>query len=170
MKNHFKTVLVALLGVFCVIGTTPLWAAAHEREKKDNVDYEQLKIKSYKHWDLYLHENQCYSIDGEVCDEFFSIGQSMKTALKTLFQPDKMNYAALSNTSPVIHVHIVPRYKESREFAGDFFKTQDGDQTMPPMINLMSPMNWSFFKFGMPYETNYNREAAASKIGDCSWI
>jgi diadenosine tetraphosphate (Ap4A) HIT family hydrolase len=85
-----------------------VWAAAHEREKEDNVDYEQLKIKSYKHWDLYFHENQCYlgrtfvqlkeeegiddflSIDGEVRHEFFSIGQSMKTALKTLFQPDKM--------------------------------------------------------------------------------
>jgi hypothetical protein len=24
------------------------------------IDYEQLKIKSYTHWDLYLHENQCY--------------------------------------------------------------------------------------------------------------
>jgi diadenosine tetraphosphate (Ap4A) HIT family hydrolase len=33
-----------------------------------------------------------------------------------------MNYAALSNTSPVIHVHIIPRYKDSREFAGVTFK------------------------------------------------
>ena len=51
------------------------------------MDYEQLKIKSYKHWDLYLHENQCYlgrvfvllkneervedflAIDGEARDE-----------------------------------------------------------------------------------------------------
>jgi diadenosine tetraphosphate (Ap4A) HIT family hydrolase len=32
-----------------------------------------------------------------------------------------MNYAALSNTSPAIHVHIVPRYKETREFAGTIF-------------------------------------------------
>jgi diadenosine tetraphosphate (Ap4A) HIT family hydrolase len=141
MKNRFKTVLFALLGVFCAIGTTPAWAAAsHEQEKKDSVDYEQLKIKSYKHWDLYLHENQCYlgrtfvqlkdeegvddflSIEGEVRDEFFLIGEEVKAALKILFQPDKMNYAALSNTSPVIHVHIIPRYKDSREFAGVTFK------------------------------------------------
>ena len=61
MKNRFKTVLLALLGVFCVTGTTPVWAAvSHEKEKRDSVDYEQLRIKSYKHWDLYLHENQCY--------------------------------------------------------------------------------------------------------------
>jgi diadenosine tetraphosphate (Ap4A) HIT family hydrolase len=102
------------------------------------MDYEQFKIKSYKHWDLYLHENQCYlgrvfvllkdegvedflAIEGETRKEFFQIGEDVKKALKILFQPDKMNYAALSNTSPVIHVHIVPRYKETREFAGLIF-------------------------------------------------
>lgn len=141
MINHFKTILFAILGVFCTIGVTPMWAAAsHEQEKKDSVDYEQFKIKSYKHWDLYLHENQCYlgrtfvqlkdeegvddflSIEGEVRDEFFLIGEEVKAALKTIFQPDKMNYAALSNTSPMIHVHIIPRYKDSREFAGVTFK------------------------------------------------
>jgi diadenosine tetraphosphate (Ap4A) HIT family hydrolase len=139
--NRFKNVLCFALCVFCAIGTTPVLAAAsHEQEKKDNVDYEQLKIKSYKHWDLYLHENQCYlgrtfvqlkkedgvddflSIEGEVRDEFFLIGEEVKASLKTIFQPDKMNYAALSNTSPVIHVHIIPRYKEPREFGGVTFK------------------------------------------------
>ena len=100
------------------------------------MDYEKLRIKSYKFWDVYLHENQCYlgrvflllredegiedflAIEGEVRDEFFSIGAEVKTALKTLFQPDKMNYAALSNTSPKIHLHVVPRYKDPRDFGG----------------------------------------------------
>ena len=107
-----------------------MWAASsREQEKRDSMDYEQLKIKSYKHWDLYLHENQCYLgrtfvqlKEEEVRDEFFLIGEEVKAALKTLFQPDKMNYATLSNTSPVIHVHIIPRYKDSQEFAGVTFK------------------------------------------------
>jgi len=138
MKSIFLRFII--LGLVCIVWTTPMQAAAHEREKKDTVDYEQLKIKSYKYWDLYLHENQCYlgrtfvqlkeedgvddflSIEGEVRDEFFLIGEEVKAALKILFQPDKMNYTALSNTSPVIHVHIIPRYKESREFAGVTFK------------------------------------------------
>lgn len=103
------------------------------------VDYNQLKIKSYKFWDVFLHENQCYigrvfvllrddenvedflAIDGEVRDEFFLIGNQVKSALKSLFKPDKMNYAALSNVSDKIHVHIVPRYKEKREFNGIVF-------------------------------------------------
>ncbi len=79
------------------------------------MDYEQIKIKSHKHWDLYLHENQCYlgrvfvllkdeniedflAIEGETRGEFFQIGEDVKQALKTLFQPDKMNYVALSNS------------------------------------------------------------------------
>ncbi len=103
------------------------------------MDYNLLKIKSYKYWEVYLHENQCYigrvfvllkedeeiedflAIEGEIRDEFFFIGKEVKKALKSLFKPDKMNYAALSNTSEKIHVHIVPRYKEAREFGGVIF-------------------------------------------------
>lgn len=86
-----------------------------------------------------MHENQCYigrvfillkndegvedflAIDGEVREEFFQIGAKLKAALKKLFKPDKMNYAALSNTSEKIHIHCVPRYKEPREFNGKVF-------------------------------------------------
>lgn len=116
----------------------------------DQVDYNQLKIKSYKHWEVYLHENQCYigrvfvllkedqgvedflAIEGEVRDEFFQIGKEIKTALKALFKPDKMNYAALSNVSNKIHVHLVPRYKEAREFGGVIFKDTRWGQNYAP--------------------------------------
>lgn len=102
------------------------------------MDYSKLKIKSFKFWELYLHENQCYigrtfiqlkekgpedflAITGEIRDEFFEIGEEVKKALQILFKPDKMNYAALSNVSPVIHVHIVPRYSGPRSFQGHTF-------------------------------------------------
>jgi diadenosine tetraphosphate (Ap4A) HIT family hydrolase len=109
-----------------------------------------LLIKSYKHWDLYLHENQCYlgrtflllkedegvedfiAIEGEAREEFFLIGKEVKAALKTLLKPDKMNYAALSNTSPAIHVHLIPRYKCEREFAGIAFKDTRWGQNYAP--------------------------------------
>ena len=103
------------------------------------MDYEKLKIKSNKHWDLYLHDSQCYlgrtflklkneegvedfiDTTPEQREEFFQISKSVKKALKVLFNPDKMNYAALSNTSPVIHVHLIPRYKEPRTFNNHTF-------------------------------------------------
>ena len=114
------------------------------------IDYNLLKIKSYKYWDVYLHENQCYlgrvflllkedegiedflAIDGEVREEFFLIGEKVKAALKILFKPDKMNYAALSNTSEKIHVHFIPRYKEDREFAGMVFKDSNWGKNYAP--------------------------------------
>jgi diadenosine tetraphosphate (Ap4A) HIT family hydrolase len=114
------------------------------------VDYNQLKIKSYRHWDVYLHENQCYvgrtfillkedegvedflAIQGEVREEFFFIGQEIKAALKALFKPDKMNYAALSNVSEKIHVHFVPRYKEAREFGRVIFHDQRWGKNYAP--------------------------------------
>lgn len=103
------------------------------------MDYETLKIRSYSYWDVYLHENQCYlgrvfvllkddagvedflEISPEAQKEFFKVGKDIKKALKHLFQPDRMNYAALSNTSSKIHVHLVPRYKDPREFQGKTF-------------------------------------------------
>ncbi len=114
------------------------------------MDYEKLKIKSYKHWEVYLHENQCYlgrvfiqlkddekvedflAIEGEVRDEFFLIGEEVKHALNTLFKPDKMNYAALSNVSERIHVHCVPRYKTAREFSGVVFLDQRWGKNYAP--------------------------------------
>lgn len=45
-----------ILGLFCIVWTTPMQAASRVQEKRSDVDYELLKIKSYKHWDLYLHE------------------------------------------------------------------------------------------------------------------
>jgi diadenosine tetraphosphate (Ap4A) HIT family hydrolase len=114
------------------------------------MDYDQLKIKSYVKWDLYLHENQCYlgrvflqlrdeqkvmdflDIAHEVREEFFFAGQQIKTALNTLFKPDKMNYAALSNVSPKIHVHFIPRYQEERVFNNITFKDERWGKNYAP--------------------------------------
>lgn len=103
------------------------------------MDYILLKIKSSDFWEVYLHENQCYlgrvflllkddegvedflSISPEARDEFFLLGAEVKAVIKKLFQYDRMNYAALSNTSQKIHVHFVPRYKEARVFSGHRF-------------------------------------------------
>lgn len=130
------------------------------------MDYEKLKIKSYKHWDLYLHENQCYlgrtfiqlkgekgvedflDIKGEAREEFFAIGEAVKKALTFLFKPDKMNYAALSNNSPVIHVHVVPRYKAPREFAGMTFEDTRWGKNYAPYDRSFVISEEILFKIG----------------------
>lgn len=120
------------------------------------MNYDQLKLKSYRYWDTYLHENQCYlgrvfiqlredegvedflAIEGKIREEFFLAGEEIKSALKTLFKPDRMNYAALSNTSPKIHVHCVPRYKEPREFNGFIFKDLNWGKNFAPYDRAFS--------------------------------
>jgi diadenosine tetraphosphate (Ap4A) HIT family hydrolase len=143
------TLIACLTGsALCAAESTPAQGAP--KQQGHAVDYEKLKIKSYKHWDLYLHENQCYlgrvflllkdekgvddflAIGEQARDEFFEIGRDLKAALAALFKPDKMNYAALSNTSPAIHVHMVPRYQGQREFAGVVFKDARWGQNYAP--------------------------------------
>ncbi len=151
IERNFMFPLCSILFSLSFLLSIPCYASSPSNTPyKESMDYELLKIKSYKHWDVYLHENQCYlgrvfvllkddknvedflAIEGEVRDEFFFIGNQIKAALKTLFKPDKMNYAALSNTSEKIHVHLVPRYKEPREFAGvPFIDTRWGKNYAP---------------------------------------
>lgn len=103
-----------------------------------DINFEDLKIKEYKYWSLYLNEYQCYL--GRVClaakradaidfidmtreerEEFFSIAGKVKDALGKLFQPDLMNYASLGNNFNHLHVHLVPRYEKERIFNGITF-------------------------------------------------
>ena len=65
-------------------------------------------------------------------EEFFFAGQHIKMALRTLFKPDKMNYAALSNVSPKIHVHLIPRYRQERVFDNVIFKDLRWGQNYAP--------------------------------------
>lgn len=99
---------------------------------------EQLKIKEYKHWTVYLHDNQCYlgrvyiwsKRDGlvdlldmteEEQREFFDVGRKVKKAIAELFNPDLMNYASLGNVSTHLHMHVIPRYQSTRTFEGNTF-------------------------------------------------
>lgn len=112
-------------------------------------NYETLKIQEFTHWTLYLHECQSYlgrifllarrssgrdlmDIQGEECEEFFHIGNSVKKGLASLFLPDKMNYAALGNVFDALHVHVIPRYKTKRLFEGvEFVDTRWGKNYAP---------------------------------------
>lgn len=102
------------------------------------VNVVQLKIAEFKHWDLFLHENQSLlgrvylsakrknaidfiAMTSEEREEFFELGAKINEALLILFHPDLMNYASLGNRFKHLHVHFVPRYKEERTFLGVSF-------------------------------------------------
>ncbi|OGB74126.1 hypothetical protein A2V68_02210 [candidate division Kazan bacterium RBG_13_50_9] len=97
-----------------------------------------MKIKEYRYWNLFLNENQSYlgrcvlmlereganflvDTTQEERDELFQILGEWQEALTELWHPDWWNYAQLGNVTPQLHFHLVPRYKEPREFGGEKF-------------------------------------------------
>lgn len=95
--------------------------------------FEKVLIKEYKYWDIQMHGNQSYlgrciiwfkrdgivdlfDITKEERDELWEIANNLKKVLIKLFKPDHFNHTALGNTTPHLHIHIIPRYKDKRVF------------------------------------------------------
>lgn len=111
--------------------------------------YEELLIKDYKHWVVYLHKNQYYlgrvyiwakrenAIDfmdmtSKEQNEFFKIGRTVKKALKKLFNPDLFNWVSQGNVVPHLHIHLIPRYVSPRKFEGREFKDERWGKNYAP--------------------------------------
>lgn len=121
------------------------------------MDYERFRVKDYKHWSVFVHENQYYlgrtyawakregvvdlmDATEEEQKEFFIIGRAIKNALVQLFRPDLMNYAALTNEARHLHVHIVPRYASPRTFDGmEFIDERWGQNYAPYNYDFKTP-------------------------------
>lgn len=101
-------------------------------------NYERWMVVSYKHWGVYLHTNQYFlgrvyiwsrrerlvdlmDVSPWEREELFKIGKGVKEALTRLFSPDLFNWASLGNLSAQCHLHVIPRYKTLRTFAGATF-------------------------------------------------
>ena len=50
--------------------------------------------------------------------EYFEIIKEVESALKEAFDYDKINYLTLMMVDEHVHTHILPRYKQPKEFAG----------------------------------------------------
>lgn len=111
-------------------------------------------MKQYDNWELDLFTNQFYpgrslvkyrdhktdlnEIDAESRQELFEkVLPDIKNALDSIFSPDLYNYASLGNDCRHLHIHIIPRYKEDREFEGVEFSDE----------------NWN--SHYMPYDTEF---------------
>lgn len=102
------------------------------------VDYERFRIRDYRHWTVYLHENQYFLgrvyiwskrpglIDvmdtaSSEWEELQIIGNEVKSGLTRIFAPDLFNWASLGNLSRQCHLHVIPRYETPRVFSGVTF-------------------------------------------------
>lgn len=115
------------------------------------------KIKGYNHWEVYLHENQCYlgrvyiwakredavdlmQMTSEERDELFNIGNEINKSIAQLFKPNLMNYAALGNIATHLHLHVIPRYVSSRQFDEiEFVDERWGKNYVPYNYDFKTP-------------------------------
>ncbi|HII71969.1 TPA: HIT family protein [Candidatus Woesearchaeota archaeon] len=106
-----------------------------------NFKDDYLKLKEYTYWDLYLLES--HSVLGwcavalkrhaeyfdDLTDkeliELKQVVSDCRSALDKAFHPDWFNVMQLGNMVRHIHFHLVPRYKDPREFEGRSFVDQD---------------------------------------------
>jgi diadenosine tetraphosphate (Ap4A) HIT family hydrolase len=111
-------------------------------EKYRSLDqaYTKWIIKEYTYWTLLLNDDQRYlgrayvwlvreggmqrfsEITNEEYAELRVVMREYEVALKRLWAPDFMNYAWLANLISSHgghgHLHLIPRYKDARSFAG----------------------------------------------------
>lgn len=103
--------------------------------------FSKYKIKDYKYWSIFLHQNQGYLgrcviwcnredaldlVDAtpEEQQELFIVLKELGAAIKKAFQPDWLNYAFLGNETRHLHGHFIPRYAKPKELEGVVFKDE----------------------------------------------
>lgn len=102
-------------------------------------EFLKYKIKDYKHWSVYIFQNQGYlgrcviwckredaldlaDVTPEERNELIIVLKNLRKALKKNFQPDWFNYAFLGNGTRHLHCHFIPRYASGKKFGGITFK------------------------------------------------
>ena len=102
-------------------------------------DFSNNLVKTYKYWDVYVHQNQGYlgrcviwckrenSLDLTDATppeqkELYIILNKLKKASTKVFKPDWFNYSFLGNETRHLHGHFIPRYSEPKTFMGVVFE------------------------------------------------
>lgn len=124
--------------------------------------YEHLVLKRYRHWTLFLHENQHYlgrayawlnrhkdmhrlsKITKAERDELFdTVLPEYERAVEKLSSPDFMNYPWLGNEFVSHgghgHLHLIPRYQDPVLFAGRTFTDGRWGKNYAPYPKTKTP-------------------------------
>ncbi len=70
---------------------------------------------------LKRHEEDLFKLTTHEKEELWSLAAKVRQSLGDLFQADHFNFSFLGNSDRHLHLHIVPRYRGTRFFAGLVF-------------------------------------------------
>jgi diadenosine tetraphosphate (Ap4A) HIT family hydrolase len=113
------------------------------------------EIGSFQHWRVAVNRDQNYlgkcivalrrheedflDLRADEREEMWEAARTVRDALTRCFQPDHFNYQVLGNSVRHVHMHLTPRYRAPREFAGLTFTDEHWgtwpfpvDQELPP--------------------------------------
>jgi len=101
------------------------------------MDFEKFSLKKYRHFELYLHQEQFPYIGrsyawslrddakeirdmkrGELIELHQEIFPEWENSVRKLFGSNWSNLAIFGNTSPHLHAHLIPRYESLVRFSG----------------------------------------------------
>lgn len=106
-------------------------------------------VAEHTHWTTQLYTNQYYpgrcliildrhirdllEMNDEEREELFRDVLPLVTgAIDTLFDPDMYNYASLGNDARHLHIHVIPRYADERQFQGTVFHDENWNSHYKP--------------------------------------
>jgi len=84
---------------------------------------------------LKRHVVRFSEINKEELLEFNSIQKELEYGLDTLFKPDLYNYLQCGNSMEHLHIHLIPRYTEKREYINKTFEdSKYGDSVKETIV------------------------------------
>lgn len=113
------------------------------------MDYSKLVLGVTKYWTIYIHENQYYlgrayislnrmgpvdifEITTQETEDLLINMNAVRQTIRRLFSPPHFNYCALANEFRHVHLHIIPRYKDTIIFHGVEFKDANWGKNYAP--------------------------------------
>ena len=82
------------------------------------------------------HEEDVCNLSPEERDDLWLCLRAVQSAIAACFRPEHFNYMFLMNQDAHTHLHVVPRYRTPRAFAGVAFPVVDtldgGNVRLPP--------------------------------------
>lgn len=61
---------------------------------------------------------------------------AVETAIREIFQPDKINLASLGNKTPHVHWHVIPRFENDKHFPNSHWGEAVRDNSYAPLSDV----------------------------------
>jgi diadenosine tetraphosphate (Ap4A) HIT family hydrolase len=110
------------------VGGTLLWQSEHCRVVRvDDPDY-----PGFCRVVWHAHVAEMTDLPQEQRTELMAVVFTVESVVRALFRPDKINLASFGNMTPHLHWHIIPRWRQDKNFPESIWGRQQRTGTATP--------------------------------------